>query len=180
MTDFTLSSGSFVEPHRSPYGGFPIRHFGVSTGVSSAIIFRGSLVTLDKGSTNQQFVKRSTATDAPEIVGYSCETTPSTTVAGTEIGVYEADPRVEFRAVTQNGVIGSTTVGELKALVFDSTHNIHYVDLAEGTASKLRVIVTELIDSPGDSGGKVAYRHVRQALRNSSIASTVNILAFYY
>ena len=180
MTDFTLSSGSLVAPHRSPDGGFPIRHMGVSTGLTSNVIYRGSLVCLDKTSTLHSYVQRSTATAAPYIVGYAAETPPSTSASGTEIAIYEADPRVEFRAVTKNGTLNSTHVGEQKAIVFDSTLNINYVDLVDSTAANLRVIVTELVDAVGDSGGYVAYRHMTGALRNSSVQSTVNILAFYY
>lgn len=180
MTDFVLSSGSIVAPHRSPYGGFPTREFGVSTGLSSNVIYRGSLVCLDKTSTRQSYVQRSTATSAPYIVGYAASAPPSTSAAGTAVTVYEADPRVEFRAVTKNGVLDSTYVGEVKAIVFDSTLNINYVDLVDSTATNLRVIVTGLIDAVGDSGGYVTFRHMTQGLRNSSVQSTINILAFYY
>ena len=47
MTDFTLSSGNVCLPHRSPWGAFPTKQYQVSTGVSSAAIVRGRVVTLD-------------------------------------------------------------------------------------------------------------------------------------
>ena len=180
MADKVLSSGDFVRPFRSPWGGYPIRAFGVSTGVSSAIIWMGRQVTLDPGSTNQQYVKASTATATNYIVGYAAETTPSTVVAGTKISVWEAHPDVEFRAVTKNGLIDSTSVGEVKAVVWDSTLNIQYIDLAESTAAKRLVVITQLIDNPGDSGGYVAFRHNQDAgIYASSLNSTTPLLAFY-
>ena len=179
MANITPSSGSIVKPFRSPWGAFPQRAFGVSTGISSAVIYRGAQVTLDKGSTNQYYVKRSTATGAPDIVGYAAQETPSTSPAGTIINVHEANPNVEFSAITKNGLIDSTSVGEYKAIVYDSTLNIHYIDLGNSSVGDARVIVTQLIDSPGDSGGRVAFRHVTNVAPASSVVSTVNLLAFY-
>lgn len=179
MTDFVLSSGSQIAPHRSPYGGFPIKHLAISTGLTTNAIYKGSLVCLDKTSTLHASVQRSSAVGAPYIVGYAAEAA-STHAVGTTIAVYEADPRVEFRGATKNGVLNSTYVGEQKTVAYDSTLNIHYVDLVDSTVANYRVIVTQLIDAVGDSGGYVAFRHMTQGLRNSSVQSTVNILAFYF
>ena len=44
MTDFVLSAGNTIRPHRSPWGAFPVRHYPISTGISSNQIFIGSLV----------------------------------------------------------------------------------------------------------------------------------------
>ena len=45
MTDFTLSSGSIMRPHRSPWGAFPTRGFMISTGISSNVINIGRVAT---------------------------------------------------------------------------------------------------------------------------------------
>lgn len=188
MADISLSSGSIVRPFRSPWGAFPTRSFGVSTGVSSAAIPAGRVVTTDYTeagfTTNASFVKGSTATAAFYIAGVSAESVPSTTVAGTKISVWEANPLVEFRANTKNAPINSSNVGQTKALVYDSTLGIQFVDMVDSTLTNHRVVITQLIDAPGDTGGAVAFRFLSGLAGNiqgssGTYNSTTPILAFY-
>lgn len=179
-TDWTLSSGSYVKPYRSPWGAFPIRSMPVSSGVSSLVIRVGDRVGLDvRTATNYHRIKQSTALSTV-IVGFAAEeasTNPdkSTGAPSYNIPVYEAHPSVEFKAVTKLATLTSSLVGARKALVRDSTLNIWYVDITEDTETKKQIVVTELVDGVGDSGGYVAFRHIERV----SSASTNTFLAFF-
>lgn len=185
MADFTLSSGSICRPFRSPWGAFPTRTFGVSTGISSAAIHLGRPVTLDfteAGNTsNAHFVKPSTLDNSFYLAGIAASAASgSTAVAGTEISVWECNPMVEFKAVTKLGTLGSSQVGLTKKLTWDSTLNIAYVDLTLSTGTDHRVVVTQLIDAQGDSGGYVAFRFITDARQQgSTLCSSTPYLAFY-
>jgi len=189
MTDFTLSSGSICRPYKTPWGAFFTQGYQVSTGVSSATIWMGSVVTLDfteaGNSSLNMYVKRSTADGHFYAVGIAAETQPSggsgsTAVLGTPISVWEACPFQEFKAVTKAGTLQSSQVGLTKTLHWDSTLNIQYVDLSASTASDHRVVVTKLIDQQNDSGGYVAFRFLTNSYRQgSTILSSTPYLAFY-
>lgn len=186
MTDFALSSGSYCRPHRSPWGAFPTRTFKLSTGVSSAAIQLGRVVTLDyteAGNTsNASYVKASTGDNHFYAAGIAAEAAQgSTCVVGVSaISVWECNPQVEFKAVTKAGTLQSSQVGLTKTLHFDSTLNIAYVDLSASTAADHRVIVTDLLDAQGDSGGYVAFKFLTNSYRQgSTISSSTPYLAFY-
>lgn len=186
MADFTLSSGSILRPFRSPWGAFPVRHMPISSGISSATIHLGRIVGLDvTTSTNGNQIVPSSQTAgvvvSTAIVGVAAESpnaAGSTTTRGTEIPVWEANPNVEFRAHTQGALLAAANIGTGYALVWDSTLNIHKVDLGNSTAAVLRAVVTELIDAIGDSGGAVAFRFMVKDGLASSTNQGYN-LAFY-
>lgn len=185
MTDFTLSSGSICRPHRSPWGAFPTRGMAVSSGVSSAAILTGRPVTLDYteagNSTVAMYVKASTADNTFYLVGIAAESQSGTTaVIGTPIEVWEANPMVEFKAVTKGAVLSSSKVGLTATLHWDSTLTIAYVDLSGSTGTDHRVVVTDLIDAQGDSGGYVAFRFIGNSRQQgSTLNSSTPYLAFY-
>lgn len=180
MTDFVLSSGNTMRPHRSPWGAFPIFGRKLSTGISSRMIYVGTVVGLDvSGSTAFMDAvipvpqtSGSLNPAATQIVGVSAET-PSSAVPGSgfnitstvlgqqgTISVWEANPMVEFKAWTRFGVITSSIVGQIKELHRDSTLNIDLVSLRTSCLATPAncVIITSLIDNPGDSGGAVTFR----------------------
>jgi len=140
----------------------------LSTGISSNAILLGRVVALDANTaSNSHRVLPSSQTAgvvmSTTIVGVAADS-PSggavgtTNTVDTVIQVWEANPLVEFRANTQGATLQSSQVGALKALVWDSTLNIHKVDLSNSTAANVRVVVTQLIDNIGDSGGAVAFK----------------------
>lgn len=186
MADFTLSSGSICRPHRSPWGSFPVREYAVSTGVSSAAILAGRVVTLDfteaGNGTNAGYVKASTTDNYFYGVGIAAgNVSGSTAVVGvTALSVYEFNPLVEFKAATKGAVLSGSNVGLTKTLHWDSTLGISYVDLTASTVADHRVVITGLIDAQGDSGGYVSFRVVSD-LRNqgSTVNSSTPFLAFY-
>lgn len=185
MADITLSSGSIARPYRTPWGAFNTRTFGVSTGVSSATIHAGRPVTLDYteagNTTNAAFVKASTADNTFYLAGIAAEqASGSTAVAGTPISVWECNPMAEFQAHTKGAALASSQVGLTKKLAWDSTLNIAFVDLTASTATDHRVVVTQLIDAAGDTGGRVAFRFISDARsQGSTVNSSTPYLAFY-
>jgi len=173
MANIALNSGDFVRPHRSPWGAFPIRTMKCSTGTSTQVIRVGQLVQLDAaGSTSFMDCiipvaqsSNSLNPTAAAVIGFAAET-PSTANLSTAIGaqpvipVWDANPNVEFRARTRFGLITSSLVGQPYELHRESTLNIDVINLAASslaTPAKL-VIITGLIDSPGDSGGAVSFK----------------------
>lgn len=191
MTDITPTAGDFIRPWRAPWGGMTTYPYKLSTGISSNKIYLGSVVGLDVNSTSFQdcIVPSSLTSSGPAvastaIVGIAAEgpatTSPSSTnTQGTFIPVWEANPNVEFVARTRNGLLNSTCVGQAKEIWWDSTLNIHLINIgASSLATPMpRVIVTGLIDNSGDSGGRVAFRFMTHD-RTSSL-STASLLAFY-
>lgn len=179
MTDFVLSSGNTMRPHRSPWGAFPLVGRKLSTGISSRMIFVGTVVGLDSASTAfmdciQPVVQTSGSLNpaAGQIVGVAAESA-STGVPGTGLNilsttpgtqgtimVWDAHPSVEFKAWTRFGLITSSIVGQAKELTRDSTLNIDLVNLRTSSLATPAacVIITSLIDNSGDSGGAVTFR----------------------
>ena len=166
MTDFVLSAGNTIRPHRSPWGAFPVKGAAISTGISSNQINIGTVVQLD-GSTNNQIFPvalSSRSLNPSAIVGVAAEATQgggtTTNARGTVISVWEANPNVEFKAWTRFGLLDSTLLGQPKELTRDSTLNIDLVNLsASSLATPAKcVIITSLIDAAGDSGGAVTFR----------------------
>lgn len=187
MADFTLSSGSICRPYRSPWGGFTTRHFPLSSGISSNAIVVGRVVALDitTDSNASQIVPSSQTAGvvmSTAIVGIAAEAPGlpgSTNTRGTLIPVWEANPNVEFRAQTQGANLASSAVGKTKALVWDSTLAIHKVDLSNSTLINVRVVVTQLIDAEGDSGGAVAFRFIRETPPAGDSTVSRSVLALH-
>lgn len=186
MADFTLSSGSICVPFRSPWGAFPTREFKVSTGVSSAAIHEGRPVTLDyteaDNTSNASYVKASSADNTFYLAGIAAGTVSGSTatVGVTTISVHEANPMVEFKAVTKGATLQSSQVGLTKTLHWDSSLNIAYVDLTASTAGDHRVVLTGMVDAQGDSGGYVSFRFIGNSFRQgSTVTSSTPYLAFY-
>lgn len=185
MTDFTLSSGSICRVHRVPWGADPVRSFGVSTGTSSNGVILGRRVTLDYteagNSSAAGQIKGSSAVNHFYLAGIAAENgNQSSAVAGTAVSVWECNPLVEFKATSINGTLQSSHIGLTKKLMWDSTLNIECVDLGASTASDHRVVITDLIDNQGDSGGYVAFRFLtNRADQGSTVLSSTPFLAFY-
>lgn len=177
MTDFVLTSGMHVRPYKSPWGAFPTKGYALSSGISSNAILLGRCVSLDVNTdSNASQILPSSQTAgvvmSTAIVGFAAEAPSaggsSTNTRGTVISVWEANPMVEFRAQTQGANLASSAVGKNKALVWDSTLTIHKVDLSNSTIANVRVRVTGLIDSEGDSGGAVAFRFLTRTPGDST------------
>jgi hypothetical protein len=107
----------------------------------------------------------------------------SSAVQSPSISVWEANPNVEFKAVTKGGTIGSSMMGKRRSMNFDSTLNIAWIDCTVSSNADWRVVVTGIVDGEGDSGGYVSFRFLTQIVDQvgSSIAqtSTSPLLAYF-
>ena len=175
MADYALNSGDVVRPWKSPWGAFPTRSMKLSTGISSNTIRVGQLVGLDTASTSYTdcivpIVQSSGSLNpaAGTIVGFAAENSTangSQSAQGTVIPVWDANPNIEFRARTRFGLLNSTIVGTTKELHRDSTLNIDVVSLRTSSLATPAncVIVTGLLDAPGDSGGAVSFKFIQSS-----------------
>lgn len=184
MTDFTLSSGSICRPMRSPWGAFPTRSMGVASTLAAAIRIGQPVSLLADTSTNAGNVLGATMPNVINLVGIAAEgisSGASSLVGGNTISVWEANPSVEFKAVTKGGLIGSSLVGKRRSMNWDSTLNIAWIDTTASTATDWRVVVTGIVDGDQDSGGYVAFRFLAEtgSQINSTILSSSPLLAFY-
>lgn len=188
MTDYAPTEGDYIRPYRSPWNAFPVRGMQLSTGISSNIIYVGGVVQLDVNSTSYQdcMVPSSLTSNtvvSTAVIGFAAEGSTGLSNAnniaqGTRYPVWEANPNVEFKARTKNGLLNSTLVGQAHSLLWDSTKHVFLVNVGASSATTpFNVIITELIDLSGDSGGYVAFRCC--AKDPTSSLSTANILAFY-
>lgn len=184
MAQYTPSSGDYVRPHRSPWGAFPTR--SMSPLSTSLVIQSGRLLTLNlAGSTSYSAVIPVTTPNVFSIVGIAADSVPTALASSATtpqlISVWEANPMVEFKAVTKGGAQTSSIVGLRRSLVYDSTLTIHYVDLTASTATDWRVVVTGNLGAEGDSGGYVSFRFLNRTgdQINSTILSSSPVLAFF-
>lgn len=187
MADIIPTVGDFIRPYRTPWGGFPIISIGLSTGISSNAINVGMVVQLDPNTaTNGNLIVPSSLTSntvvSTGIVGIAAEN--STAIGNnnaqfTKVPVWDCGPMVEFRARTRNGLLQSTLVGSNNhSILWDSTNKIHLINVGASSATTpVNVVITELLDNVGDSGGAVAFKFVARDATSS--LSTANVLAFY-
>ena len=159
MADITVSSGDYIRPHRNPYGSPEVRYMPEAPGQS----FRF-------GDVVQQSSAASTEINQLAVASTSGSTCLSTSIVGiaagnassvqyTKIPFYSANPNNEFWARTRGGTLAATNVGASFGLFRHATHtNVWLVDLGNTQSTSQRVLVTELIDAVGDSGGAVAFK----------------------
>lgn len=188
MAQYVPSSGDYARPYRSPWGAFPTRQFlNASTNARVEI---GTLVTLSTGAqvggVSQLAVIPATGVGAGSIniVGFTAELSSayaSSAVTGQPVMVWEANPMVEFKAITKGGAQASSVIGLRKAITWDSTLKVHYIDLTASTATDWRVVMTQNLGAEGDSGGYMAFRFIGHLAGQigSTIESSSPLLAFY-
>ena len=170
MADKTLSSLSLMYPYRSRYGTFQFRDFEESTCISTATIKYGHVVQFDANvsTANHRVVKSSTMANAPNVIsslflGISVENSTgdgSTTGVGPnkKLKVCLATSQTEFWGPTKSSVVTSTVIGLRKALAFDSTLNIFYVDIGNSTAGDATVVVTDVPEPGSDANNPVIFK----------------------
>lgn len=163
MADNTLSSLSVAYPYRSRYGTYQFMDFEESTGVSTAAIRYGDVVQFDvnQATANHRVVKSSTMANAPNVVstaflGIAVETSTgigsngATSGVGTnkKLKVCLATSQTEFWFPTKSSAVTSTVINTRRALAYDSTLGIFYVDIGNSTAGDAGVVITE-VPNPG-------------------------------
>ena len=160
MPNRTLSSLSQPYPYRSRIGTYQIDAFESSTCASSAVIRYGDVVAFDvnTSSANYRLVRASTTASAP--------TVQSTSILGVALGgstrdgstfglghaeqipVCLATPQTEFWFATKSSQVVSSCVGQRRALAFDSTLSIFYVNMGNSSEADASVVITD-IPEPG-------------------------------
>lgn len=159
MADITVSSADYIRPFRSPWGQPEVRYMPEAPSQS-----------FKYGDVVQQSSAASTEVNQLAIASTSGSTCVSTTIVGiamapassvqyTKIPFACATPNNEFWARTRGGTLAATNIGAGFGLFRHATHtNVWLVDLGNTQSTSLRVVVTELIDAVGDSGGAVLFK----------------------
>ena len=182
MAQYTNSSGSIMRPYRSPLGSYQIRHYQESTAVSTALIKAGHLVSNNTVVSTGGFPIRRTladggsganlfdSTNSQTLVGVALADSTSdgsTTLLGADgatpgvraIPVAIADGHTEFlgffkTAVTAGGdITASSLIGQLRAIIFDSTLNVFFLDSTNSTAANRACAITDIPWDIGSCGG---------------------------
>lgn len=172
------SSRTKPYPYRSAYGTYQIGWFQESTTVSTSVIAVGDVCQLDENVStgNHRVRKTSTLTNVPNALSTSfvgvavsvpfdpassvSATAPGSTAQSRYVGVALATPQTEFWFLTKSSGIVSTVIGQRKALAYDSTLGIHYVDLGNSTAADAGVIVTAVEGDGTDTNNPVIARFI--------------------
>lgn len=158
MADIVLSSADYFRPARCPWGQPRVAFAYESTGQSyryGALLEHDIDVSTAAGRLALATVSGSTVTST-SIVGVAAE--PASSVVTTKRTYFPADAATEFWGRTIRGVLGSSCVFKAYGIAYDSTLQIHLVDLGNAQSTSERVIVTELVDNAGDSGGAVLFK----------------------
>jgi len=166
MAQLTNSSRTTPRPYRSRKGDYTIWSFDPSTAISTAAIRYGDVVQFDVNTVSGKIVKSSTMANVPNVISTAllgialADSTAAGSSATTEkIQVCLADSQTEFLWPTKQAGAdhGSSLVGLRKAIGYDSTLGMFYLDMANSTAGDATLIITECID-PGTSNGMYAAK----------------------
>lgn len=161
-TNFTLSSGDYFRPRSSPFGATETRN-----------VLESTLQTFRYGAVIEDDLDASTSAGRAAIATLSASTVTSTSIIGVaaapgtnvngvsaplqKMPYYPASPNTQFWGRTIRGLLDSSCVFKAYGLAYDSTLGIFLVDLGNSVSTSERVVVTELIDGVGDSGGAVSF-----------------------
>lgn len=184
MADWTINADSNPSHYRSRSGAATpvIRYFQESTCVSTAVIKLGDIVSNDTVVTTGGFrLKRApfnggngaNLLNTTNVVGLAAEgsTSDGSTAGLTEnsanqagkrmIGVFIAEPDVEYKGylIGDRNVSGSSLIGELRAIRYDSTNHIYGIDSTNSTAAHQVVVITDVpLETVGDTNGPVIFK----------------------
>lgn len=184
MADWTINSGSNPSHYRSRGGAATplIRYFQESTAASTAVIKLGDIVSNDTVVTTGGFrIVRApfnggngaNLLNTTNVVGIASEasgsdgsttglTNGSTNQAGARmIGVFVAEAGVEYKGylIGNDNVSGSSLIGSLKAIRYDSTNHIYGVDSSNSTAALASVVIIDVPqETVGDTNGPVIFK----------------------
>lgn len=184
MADWTINADSNPRHYRTRAGADTpaIRYFQEATCASTAVIKYGDIVSNDTVVTTGGFrLKRApfdggttpNLLNTTNVVGIAAEgsTSDGSTKGLTEsnlnqtgnrmIGVFIAEPNVEYLGylLGNNNVSGSSLIGALKAIRYDSTNHIYGIDSSNSTAALASVVITDVpLETVGDTNGPVIFK----------------------
>ena len=184
MADWTINSGSNPIHYRSRgAAGTPaIRYFQESTAASTAVIKYGDIVSNDTVVSTGGFrIVRApfdgggdaNLLNTTNVLGLAAEASGSSgstlglTAGGLNqtgtrmIGVFIAEPNTEYKGylIGTNNASGSSLIGALRAIRYDSTNHIYGVDSTNSTAALASVVITDVpLETVGDTNGPVIFK----------------------
>jgi hypothetical protein len=162
MAQLTNSTRTTPRPYRSRKGDYTIWSFDPSTAVSTAAIKYGDVVQFDVNVACGKIVKSSTMANQPNVIStailgiaVSESTAAGSSATSEKIQVVLADSQTEFLWPTKQAGAdhGSSLVGLRKAIGYDSTLSMFYLDMGNSTAGDATLIITECIE-PGTTNGQ--------------------------
>jgi hypothetical protein len=173
MAQLNHSTRATPRPNRSLRGSFRLEYFQPSTCLSSAVIAYGDVVQFDVNvaTANHRIVKASTMANVPNVistalVGIAAEADGSsvsaTSPSPTKIGVYVAEKEAEFvfPSKTAGSDYGSSLVTRRRAIGYDSTNSMFYLDTANSTAGDATIIITALGGEEGTTNGLLVGKFI--------------------
>lgn len=170
MADKVNSSRTVPYPYRSASGTFQMRAFEQSTAVSTAILRVGDLTGFDPqvSTATGRLRKCSTMANVPNVLstgswlGLAMEAgDPAVTAAApstVKLTVCLATAGTEFWFPTKSSAVTSTCINVPKALGYDSTLGMFYVDMANSTAGDVTVVVTDVPEPGTDANNPVIVK----------------------
>jgi len=181
VAQITNSTRSTPRPYRARGGTFDLRPFQESTCVSSARIVYGDVVQFDVNvaTANHRIVKSSTMANVPNVLstaflGVAVEASAdvgSTIGAASEGGgsklvicVANKDTEFVFPSKATGAQHASSLVGQRRAIGYDSTLSMFYIDVANSTGGDASLVITELVDDAGTSNGRIAAKFLSTAV----------------
>lgn len=167
MAQITNSTRTCPRPYRSRKGDYWVQTFTASTAISTAVIRYGDVVQFDVNTADAGYkiVKASTMANQPNVIstallGIAVSNSTGDGSTSTEpIQVCVAEPMTEFLFPTKLAGADhtSTLVNKRKAIGYDSTLGMFYMDNANSTAGDATLVVTDIVD-PGTSNGLVVAK----------------------
>lgn len=177
MADYVIGTGSNPGHYRSGSVTPEIRYYQESSCVSTAVIKAGDIVSNDTVTTTKFRIVRAPAgggtganlLGTTNVLGVALEASTSDGSTGTlddagnnrKIGVAVANADAEFVGylIGANNVTGSSLVGAVRAVRYDSTNHIYAIDSTNSTAALLGVQITGIPEGTDNStGGPVVFR----------------------
>lgn len=167
MAQLTNSTRSCPRPYRSRKGDYWIQTFTASTAISTAVIKYGDVVQFDVNTADAsaKIVKSSSMANVPNVVSTALlglavsGSTGDGSTSTEQIQVCIADANTEFLFPTKNAGADhtSTLVNKRKAIGYDSTLGMFYMDNANSTAGDAALVITEVLE-PGTTNGFVVAK----------------------
>lgn len=180
MAQLTNSTRTTPRPYRARGGTFDLRAFQASTiAGSTAKIVYGDVVQFDVNvaTANHRIVRSSTMANVPNVLstaflGVAVEndessvsaTSPGATNQKVLVCVANKDTEFTFPSKATGAQHASSLVGQRRALAYDSTLSMFYLDVANSTAGDGSLIITELVDEEGTSNGRFAAKFLSTAV----------------
>lgn len=169
MADYTINEYSNPSHYRSNASTPVIRYFQESSCVSSKVIKAGDIVSNDTATTTKFRIVRApfdggttpNLLNTTNVLGVALEASTSDGSTGTlddagqnrRIGVAIAEPNAQFLGylIGNDNVTGSSLIGTLKAIRYDSTNHIYGIDSSNSTVALQSVRIVGIPDGTDNS-----------------------------